>query len=501
MSTVFIFMTINTFAQIDNEANFYTPIANANYNRDLVADYGADNNFATDDSTVLQSAIDDINANGGGILTIPAGNYSISEINLKSNVHLDMDDDAVIRPSLRSNQSNYAIFNLGDITAPIQNISITSSSGNRFRVDLTQNNNPNVIVVKCRKVTNFLISSFNVDDSLTKFSAVTFGGDFFSSVYTYPENGIVKDIDIQNAQYGYGVVQTQSAENVLFKNLSATGGATLRFETGATGLNDLQGDNLPPGETKVGGLDNMVGRNISCTNGNSAVMLSPHAVHNGSVDVEGVTSVSSGFAVRVEGGFIASKYDQTINLTDGTFDYVRIKDVTATYGNTAELKSKHFKFYPPEISNPTTISSYDPKVYIGPSIAGLVVEGNYLCNGNTQTVFIEAPIVANGFIYQPTAIVPSENETISCGSLTIGENELKTAFELFPNPTSTYVNMRSSVNGHVSILDARGALLKTVSAIKKSKAEKLDLSGLSSGLYFLQLKSENEIHVKKFIIK
>ena len=492
-------------AQIDNEANFYTVVSNANYNKNLVQDYGADNNFATDDSVSLQTAIEAISSNGGGVLTIPSGNYSFAEINLKSNVHLVIDENVVIRPSLRSDQKNYAIFKMGSNTSPIQNSTIVSSNGNQFTVDLTHNNNSNVAVVNCQKVSNFIIANFNVEDAYTKFSAITAGGDDYNGVYTFPTNGIVKDININNAHYGYGVVQTQSAENMLFKDLSGTGGATLRLETGFTGLNNLQGTNLPSGVTRVGGLGNIVGRNIASTNGNSAVMISPHAVHNGAVDIEGVTAISSGFAVRVEGGFISNKYDQNIGLTEGTFQSVRIKNVTATYGETAELKSKHFKYYPSEIADPTTEATYpnydEPTIYIGASIAPVLADANYTCTNGVQTVVVEEPITGNGFLYQED-VIPAEFLTVDCSALSIKKHKTKiNAIDVFPNPASKTINIsgKQTIN-KVTIYSVSGALISSLVNSENQNIFNIDVSNLSHGMYFLKATTELGNSVKTMIV-
>ena len=399
-------------AQInDDETNFYTEVSNANFDKNLISDYGVDNDFSTDDSVKFQQSIEEIPSNGGGTLIVEKGNYSLSEIFLKSNVHIVIDSEAVIRPSFRNNQKNYSIFKLGSGTGPIENVSIRGENGTRVNIDLTQNNNPNVSVFNCGNVFNFMIANFVVEDDYTKFSVVTMGGDFYNDVYAFPKNGIVKNIHNLNAHYGYGVVQTQSASNILFKDLHGLGGATLRMETGYTGLNNLQ----VVGEPRVGGIDKLVGRNISCTNGNSAVMISPHAMHNGSVDVEGVVSNGAGFAVRVEGGFVSNKYDQTIGLIDGTFESVRIKDVKATFGNQAELKSKHFGYYPSEIEDPTAKSSYDSDIYIGPSIAAVLNDANYQCNKGKSSIIIEDPIDAIGFEFQEP-IIPEEFVNYDCSS-------------------------------------------------------------------------------------
>lgn len=397
---------------LDNENLFYTAVSNSNYNKNFVTDYGADAIFSTDNSTKLQEAIDDVSANGGGILIIPEGNFSFDDVHLKSNVHIEIDENAVVRPTDRDDTKNYSIFHLGTKNQlPIENISITGVNGNRFKVDFTQVNNLNVQVVNCNKVSNFVISDILVEDIYTKFSAVTMGGDMYNDSYVFPKNGIVKNIHINNAHYGYGTVQTQSAENILFKDLSGVGGATLRLETGFTGLNNLQ----IVGQPRVGGLDKIVGRNISCTDGNSAVMVSPHAMHNGVVDIEGVVADGAGFAVRIESGFISNKYDQTIGLTDGTFEFVYVKDVKATYGENAEIKSKHFGWYPAQISDPTVKSSYDDAISIGPSIAAILADANYTCTEGEQTVYVQEPIESIGFLYQE-AIIPEEFENTDCSN-------------------------------------------------------------------------------------
>lgn len=488
------------YAQIDKESNFYNAIAHANYNKDLVLDYGVDNSFATDDSDDLQTAIDDISANGGGVLTIPAGNYTFEEVNLKSNVHMDIDDGATIRPTSRTDSKNYHMFRLGANTDPIENISITSSSGNRFTVDLTQNNNPNMSVFNCVKVNNFLLAHCNIEDAYTKFNGVIMGGDAHNGSYIYPTNGIVKEMNTNNAHYGYGMVQTQSAQNILFKDLSGTGGATLRLETGYTGLNNLQGDNLPAGETRVGGIDAIVARNIASTNGNCALMVSPHALHNGTVDAEGISSFNSGFAVRIEAGFVSNKYDQTISLDEGTFEFVKVKDVTATFGTTAEIKSKHFKYYPSEIPNPTATSSYDSKIFIGPSITPVLADANYSCTSNTQTVIVEEPLVGNGFLYQED-IIPEAFVNINCAVLSVSDELKKKVIKVFPNPTSSMLNIESLYElERVAIYSATGDLIKDISKNGLKEISSLNLRELSKGVYFLRALVNGGTVTKKIVI-
>ena len=100
-------------------------------------------------------------------------------------------------------------------------------------------------------------------------------------------------------------------------------------------MNDLQ----------VGGVDKVYGRNISCINGNAAVMISPHAMMNGSVDVDTITAVNTGIAVRIGNGFVSSKYTKP-DLVPGIFESVNIRNVVATFDTTAQLKEKHYKYIP-----------------------------------------------------------------------------------------------------------------------------------------------------------
>jgi hypothetical protein len=69
--TILFFLSCLTSlrAQIDNEANFYSAVAHANYNKDLVTDYSVDSDFETDDSVILQTAIDNIK----GVTSVNSG--------------------------------------------------------------------------------------------------------------------------------------------------------------------------------------------------------------------------------------------------------------------------------------------------------------------------------------------------------------------------------------------------------------------------------------------
>ena len=374
------------------EEDFYTPPTTYAVTKDFVADYGADKIFDTDDSEKLQTAIDDVSKKGGGKLIIPKGNYSLSDIKIKSNVHLIINNEVVFRPSIRPDDKNYAMFTFGRESIVVKNVSLTCSSAAKFTVDLTNANNANVTVFSFNNVNNFLIADFRVLDKLTKFSSVAMGITKFNDKYFRPRNGVIKNGNTFNSDYGYGLVQIQAAKNVLYKDLKGTGGVTLRLETGWSFMNDLQ----------QGGVEDMFGENISCTNGNAAVMVSPHAMHNGKVYINGVTANSCGFAVRIGAGFISSKYTNP-DLTDGTFSKVTINNVKATYGNSkAQLKPKHYMFMPcslRELIDENPISTGGDS-YWGPSISVVKNTAQYGVTINedkvTGTGFKDGFIIVTG---------------------------------------------------------------------------------------------------------
>ena len=199
-------------------------------------------------------------------------------------------------------------------------------------------------------------------------------------------NILIKNIE-GTGDAAYGLVHIRSGNQMMFKNLGGIGGTTLRLE-----------GHLDIFESKVGGADNMsniVGRGIRGENGNAAVMLSPHYINNGIVDIRNISYVSCGFAVRIENAF-ATKREQALGLRNGRFDSKSvISGITASFGNTnAQLKEKHYKYLPCSLRSflQKTPMSPDPvdhtRNFNGPSIAAVVNSANYAINFDEKTVKI-----------------------------------------------------------------------------------------------------------------
>lgn len=336
------FLALNITANAQNESDFYKEVE-YKMNKDFVKDYGADNDFTTDDSDLLQKVINELSKNGGGKLHIPAGNYTFAEVKVKSNIHLEFDPKAVVRTTdgvknKKGKYKNMRVFSFGYKSDVVENVKVSSSkTGKKFTIDITTSANKSIAVFPLRNVKNFLFQDVLVKDDNTRFSAFTLGLTAYNSGYFSPRDGVIKDCNIENADYGYGLVQAQAAKHVLFKNISGQGGVTLRLETGESKMNNLQ----------KGGLFDIFANDVECHDGNAALMISPHAMQNGIVTIDGVTAVNCGFAVRIGNAYVAKKYDSTLDLKPGTFDSKSsLKNVTSTFGTSAQVKPKHFIYIP-----------------------------------------------------------------------------------------------------------------------------------------------------------
>ena len=313
----------------------------------LQRDFGViDDNAENSQSAKLQRAIDTLAARGGGQLFLPKGTYRFAKVYLKSNVHLLIEKDTVIKPYWPKGEKTVVF--LLDVEAPsnkeeakkrerdyIENVSIRGIGG-RFIVDYSdreRREGEGIRAVLCRMVKNFLISDLDVKDNFTVYCGVTMSPtrsktksvkDWEVSRAT---DGTMRNCRIFNASPGYGLVQLHGAQSVHFEDLCAKGGVTLRLETGALG-----------GHTAV---FDITGENISCENGRCAVMLGPHSAVNGLVHVDGVRAKSCAYAVTIGvGGVKKQELARNPDAKDGRFaDGSSIKNVHAIFGRDAQIKT------------------------------------------------------------------------------------------------------------------------------------------------------------------
>ncbi len=243
----------------------------------------------------------------GVILEIPRRTYNWSRVNLKTNVHLEIEGGTVIKMS----GTQAGVFNIGASKngSRLKNVSIYGKDESKFTVDLSalELTNKNVYAVKIGRVDNFRVADFNIEDRRSSVNSIVLvhvpGA---SEDRPGPADGVLENISQSGAHTGYGLVQTYNADHILFKKLSCDGGVTLRMETDDIFMKS----DLKDG-SKEGGIKDIFAYDISNRNGLAAVMFSPHFVENGKVTISKVKAKGSTFAVRVEKGFL-----ELFDLTD-----------------------------------------------------------------------------------------------------------------------------------------------------------------------------------------
>ncbi|PWI31444.1 T9SS C-terminal target domain-containing protein [Flavobacteriaceae bacterium LYZ1037] len=95
-------------------------------------------------------------------------------------------------------------------------------------------------------------------------------------------------------------------------------------------------------------------------------------------------------------------------------------------------------------------------------------------------------------------IITNDETTIIEENLSIKEYDLSSTIKIYPNPTSNYFEINNSKKhtiNNIEIYDISGKFLKQF-----TKSEKYDIHDLSSGIYFIKIKS-NKLELTKKIIK
>lgn len=390
-------------------------------------------NNTGDDSSTLNTAINFLNNLGGGVITINAGTWEFAEILMKSNVHLVISKDAIIKPSdcptCDITTSNRSIFRIGSINATVttENVSIRSlNDEGQFTIDMSGLEMVTVSGVlypvritpfNMKAVYNFMISGCNVIDNYTIHAAMNCSASKTSAgVWGRPKQGLIKNLTVQNAHGGYGAVQVRSGERLFFKNITSLGGGvTLRIET-----DDVSASNGATPQTEAW-VSEISAYNIKCANGNAAVMLQPWSATNGWVDVQKIEATSCMAAVRID-----KSYDKVSPFVGvGIFDSdSRITDVTCSYGTNAQVKEGVFSSVPCVLRMNPTILIYPGIAYMddgayhqGPSItpllyraSGAVGDGYYSVNVPTE---VELKTNASGFDWSISLGISRDNNQVT----------------------------------------------------------------------------------------
>ncbi|MGY5351593.1 T9SS type A sorting domain-containing protein [Wenyingzhuangia sp. IMCC45533] len=467
-------------------------------------------------SDKINNAIKSFDDNGG-VINIPSGVHTLRKIiNLKSNVHIRVAKDAVLKPT-----SAFVVFDLGTNGGANQkkvtNVKISSTAG-KFIIDYS-NFSPGrkVAGFSVGWVENFMISGVLFKDNQTFLSGISVSPPSGGNWNRIAKNGIVINCSITNSDYGYGLVQVQAAENVLFKNLKGSGGVTLRFESGWKAMRDAGVRNAT--STKLYGV------NISGANGNAAVMVSPHTKRQGFAVIKNVTSTDCSFGIRIDKGFKedrypAGKYERVV--VGGNIKITRNSNEGR---NLAQIKQKHYYYYPTSFTNDNPFASFpktkgtDPDARKAPSIAPMLFDAqnsatSFGGDGKYKVTFRDSGHRTNkqtyrGFRSCTPRIVYDNDKRKVCPTKKNNTNSLKTLSEqsdqtndnFYPNPVKNgriffHSKFTDSTINIYSI--QTGAVIKTIHAQNKNE---IDVSDINPGTYILRTVSNGEVKTQKVIIE
>ncbi|WP_193315968.1 T9SS type A sorting domain-containing protein [Flavicella marina] len=500
-----LFIVSTVLAQIPADNQFYNGSIGAV--RKTIVPNGVD------DTQIVQAAIDEVAASGGGILkfTTQKSNtiYHLGEIYLKSNVHIKAWKGVVIKP-LAEQGSVFYLGKNGDDR--ISNVSITCTNRSEYFTfdfsDLAPNIKSRAVFLAA--VDNFLISDFNIIDNNTKFSAITLGVHVGSNMIIYePTNGIVEHSKITTAHYGYGLVQCQTGKNILYRNLEGEGGATLRLESGSPIMAE---SNLVD---RTINMHRIYGTKISCLNGQSALTLSPHTINNGKVIIDDVTAISCEAGAIINKGYLSKKKGQVdadgnplSGYKSGYFSSnSKVTNMTVVYGEDAQLRNQRLDFIP--CSQRFLLSSeknVDEESFHGPSITGIV----YFAAGGTDRNEGYYSVDVSGlslqeFSAENKSYLVSNDEKISdCtankskGKMTAENSSQEKVTSIYPNPASENIIVTAPTNSAIYLFDVSGVLIQTIRSIQDQVG--MDVSGLKPGLYIIKIDSGTSTVLKKISV-
>ena len=337
---------------------------------------------SSDQSKILQEAIDEVANKGGGTLIIGAvgdkNRYTINKgVVLKSNVHIRVQPNVVF-DSVRSD--TVKLFSAGKTgREPIENFSFSGTDPEQFfTFDFSARKaggkGHGAIAIAIGAARNFRVADFKVLDNFTQFSAVTVNLLKASgSTYLFARNGIFEHLELSRGHYGYGLIQVQAAANVLYRDLKSNGGVALRLESGAVHNAYLVDKSIT--------IDEIYGENISCSDGQAAITMSPHTIKNGTVFVDKLSARSCEAGAIIAAGFLSQRKGQRDSEGNainghvlGSFDSKSvISNLKVTYGDNAQLRSQRRYFVPcGQRHKVNSERNPDEESFRGPTVAGVV---------------------------------------------------------------------------------------------------------------------------------
>lgn len=199
---------------------------------------GEDNFTEAVNKAIAEASRCETNGKLGGVVVIETGDYIVGTIELKSNVHIRLEEGVVLQAD-QTDPAKYKVtklvFNIGK-NEPVENVSIIGKGTEENRPVISyRRESPKMKTGGARAfllggATNVFIQNITIQDAQTRFSGVVFS--FLNKDYS--DNGRANGITVDNvrqinASYGYGLIQANAGKNLLFTNLICTGGVCARI--------------------------------------------------------------------------------------------------------------------------------------------------------------------------------------------------------------------------------------------------------------------------------
>ncbi|WP_346882828.1 T9SS type A sorting domain-containing protein [uncultured Algibacter sp.] len=526
LSSLLCFVYAFGFAQINrniSENNFYNAPTSHNLRQVNIVDFGAVRNDNNNDTQALNNAIDDLVATGGGTVFIPSGTFLLNSVILKSNVKVLVSANAVLKPFIIPGQnvttSTFIMFRAGG-NGFINNVALQSDNNNRkFTIDFRGSSYVKSRAISLTNIQNFFISGIRHLDNKSVFPTLNLSISGPLDNLKSPRFGVIKNMTTTNTVSGYGLIQMQAANNILFKNLACTGGIALRLES------DFRRNAFRP-EAQQQKINQIIGRNIRCTNGQAAVQISPHTIDQGIVDIRNIRSTSCEYALKVEGGFTTDD-EESEGLTPGSFNSNSFfSNINATWGANAQVRPVFLRFIPCNLRDRIrNNNSANESSNIAPSLAPVLMfeRGSPERVVGFYGVKIRS-ITKNGFQSQvPNIIRDFCADDYICNSTTTNSGirifeppicrrassakqiDLVKKVSMSPNPASTNINITALGNSHIDIYNINNQSVISEDLTGKNSKQfynsKIQVSQLKSGIYFVKINNASKTTFKKLIIK
>lgn len=293
----------------------------------------------------VNNEIERISNLGGGVIKFFSGTYTLGQINLKSNIRIEVSNN--VKFIIDRSKGNSTLFNLGrnanSMQGVISNVEIIGASDNPsswFKIDLSNFKKLDTATpFKVSFVKNFAISRFVILDNYTLNPSVFLVADSkylgrdangranydLSTFNRIPVQGVVKNAKATGIGTGYALVQPFSGKRLYFENLEGEQGITVRLEPGSGKSND---DLNLTASKKMGSIDDIFIKNVSNKLGFAALFIKPHAKICNNIYATGLHAENSLSTLYIASASLLPQ-SRRGKFTNTTFENISFKQTIA----------------------------------------------------------------------------------------------------------------------------------------------------------------------------